>query len=84
MANKHLVYVLCDVLQEMAGLPNPDGSAQSALRILRNAVSLHNRIETQAIQLRDDTNSYQENWVTALEAFLSECRPDLEYFALLS
>jgi hypothetical protein len=83
-ANKHLVYSLGTTFQQLAAHPSPRASANDAITRLQNAVALHTTIQGSGIFLGDNTDSYQQNWLLAMQDVLSGRAGDYEYLELLT
>jgi hypothetical protein len=82
-ANKHVVHVIGSTVQTMSAVDDARANAHTAIAILRQAVHLHGVIGAAGIVLRDGTNSYQANWVDAVEDLLQTRTDDFDYLALL-
>lgn len=81
-ANKHLIWMLCSSIGAISSVENARTAAQSAITTLENAVDLHEQIEEELIDLRDDTSAYQENWKVATEQLLSNHDDDFDYLEM--
>jgi len=82
-ANKHLVFSICHTLARIASDPRPQGCAQAAADVLANAIDLHRNVKAQGIDLADDTDSYQSNWLQAIDALISRNSDDYDYLGML-
>lgn len=82
-ANRHLVYVICSTIGLMAVERDPRRNAETAMEILEGAVSLHRAIAGMRLDLRDNTNVYQESWLGALRQLCTQHSSDFEYLELL-
>jgi hypothetical protein len=83
-ANKHLVNVICSLVASISTYNDPRASANAAIELLEGAVTLHRNIATSGVSLRDDTNAYQGNWLSAISDLLNSHSSDFDYLALLS
>lgn len=77
---KHLVFVIGTTVSAIASLQNPRHRANAATTILQQAVTTHDSI---SIQLADNTNVYQQNWLNALTAVLRDRSDDYDYISML-
>jgi hypothetical protein len=82
-ANKHLVYSLGTTFQQLAAQPSARLNANDAISRLQQAVALHAAIQGSGIFLGDNTNSYQQNWLLAMQDTLRDRGGDYEYLELL-
>ncbi|MBE3037372.1 MAG: hypothetical protein IMZ62_00945 [Chloroflexi bacterium] len=82
-ANKHLVFTICSTVADLASQTDPRLCAQAAISVLNTAVSLHARIAALGVLLMDGTNTYQANWVNAVNDLLSQHGTDFDYLDLL-
>ena len=83
-ANKHLVYTICCTIATVASQLDPRECAQTAVSVLSGAVNLHAQIASLGVSLRDQTNTYQANWINALGDLLSNHASDFDYLELLA
>jgi hypothetical protein len=83
-ASKHLVNIICSVVQNMVLNADPRASATAAIDILQQAVTLHATIGATGVNLCDNTNAYQGNWLSAMNDLLATSSADFEYLALLT
>ncbi len=81
-ANKHLVDMIIQSTTEIASQDNPLDCAASAQSILENAVSHLEEILDVGIELRDDSSSYQANWILAIDALLKNRADDFSFLEL--
>jgi len=84
LANKHLVYLICSTVAELATNRNARENAQRVIEILEGAVGLHSRIAASNVTLVDDTSIYQGRWAGALRDLLAQSSSDFEYLELLA
>jgi hypothetical protein len=82
-ANKHLVFSLGQTFGTMAAQTNARTNAQSAIDRLQQAVALHATIQAAGTFLGDGTNSYQQNWLLAMQDILRDRSGDYDYLELL-
>ena len=83
-ATKHLTYVVCKGIEEVASHGGFVACRQAADAILSTAVSLHSQIAVQqAIELRDDAACYQANWRAALNILAQNHGDDFAFLDLL-
>lgn len=82
-ANKHLLFVVCSTISELAANEDPRENARSAIDVLNDAITLHNDIASSGLALSDQTNIYQQNWITAMTNLLSDQEADFDYLSLL-
>lgn len=82
-ACKHLLSIISDELTALSGLAGTPAAFARAKDLLANAVANLNSIAATGIALRDDSDAYQANWLSALEAIEKEEQSGLEYLALL-
>lgn len=82
-ANKHLVYVICSTINNIATNNKPRDCATEIIALLQNACNLHEHIAKSGIELRDNTNVYQKNWQLAMQDLLSKHSDDFDYLDLL-
>ena len=83
-SNKHIVHAICSQVSAIAANSDPRANAQAAIILLERAVALHRSVATTGVPLRDNTNTYQENWRLAMNDLLSGHSRDFAYLALLS
>jgi len=83
-ANKHLVYTIGSALANIASQTNPRLCAQAAIPVLQTAVAQHAVIDSLGLALRDDTNTYQANWLAAMNSLLAQREGDFDYIELLA
>lgn len=83
-ANKHLVYAICSTIATVASQVDPRECAQTVKSVLSGAVNLHAQIASLGVSLRDQTKTYQANWINALDDLLSMHGSDFDYLELLS
>lgn len=79
LADRHLVHIICSVIEKIAIESSPRGCVKSALKILDNAITNHDRITETGIQLRDSTNIYQKPWRSALQKLHDDHDEDFEF-----
>ena len=82
-AGKHLVSVICKTAEKLAVNNNPHAIANDVITSLSDAVALHNRIQNAGLSLSDNTFSYQQNWIDALNALIRDHSLDFDYLDLL-
>lgn len=82
-ANKHLVYVLCNTIGELANEHDPRENGNQALSLLDSAVKLHAKIAESGLSLKDDTSAYQSNWHAAMQELLDKRSDEFDYLDLL-
>jgi hypothetical protein len=83
-ANKHLVHIICSTIDNIAAASSDArDNARSAIDILQSAVSLHSQIATSGTSLKDGTNTYQSNWLSAMTNLLRDHKEDFDYLELL-
>jgi hypothetical protein len=83
-ANKHLVYLIGQVVAQIATKGSARDCAKEASAILTRAVALHAAIAASGLQLADGTSNYQANWVAAVDSLLSKSEADYDYLEMLS
>lgn len=83
-ANKHLLYTICTTVSDIATNTTARASASAAMGLLQNAVALHGTISSNNVELADNTNNYQSNWLAAMTSLLSAYEADYDYIGLLS
>jgi hypothetical protein len=64
-------------------LKNARSCAKEAVSVLQRAVALHGNIKAAGITLRDQTASYQSNWLKAVSGALNSYANDYDYLDLL-
>lgn len=82
-ANKHLIYVICSMVSNIAANNDPVANADAAITQLDGAIALHTSIRAAGVFLGDNTNAYQANWRQAMIDLLQEHNSGFEYLALL-
>ena len=82
-AGKHLVCALAETSEELAGIGTARESAEIARQRLADAVSLYGQIREAGMQLRDNSDAYQENWRLALSDVLASRTADYDYLELM-
>jgi hypothetical protein len=80
-ANKHMVYILAQGTNPIANLPSSRSAADAASDKLARAIRMHRQIESQGIQLKDDTNLYQTPWRNALQRAIKDCADDYQWLS---
>lgn len=83
-AKKHMVYTICSAVSTIANNSDPLVNANTAIAHLQGAVNLHGNIASTGMTLRDNTNTYQENWRLAMCELINTRSVDYNYLALLS
>ena len=83
-AGKHMVHTICSEVSDIASNDDIRTNANNAITLLQGAVTLHTAIASTGLTLRDDTNSYQENWQLAMNDLLTNNSRDFDYLDLLS
>lgn len=83
-ANKHLMYTIGSALANIASQTNPRLCAQAAIPVLQTAVARHVAISSLGLALRDDTHTYQANWLAAVNSLLVQREGDFDYIELLA
>ena len=82
-AGKHLVCALAEISAELAGVGTARASAEVAGQRLAGAVSLYGQIRESGMQLKDNSDAYQENWRLALADVLASRTADYDYLELI-
>ena len=82
-ANKHLIFTICSTIGNMSSNMDPRANAGMAINLLRRSLSLHQQIENVGVQLSDNTNVYQNNWMDAMSTLLSQNSGDFDYMSLI-
>ncbi len=82
-AGKHLVNVICSMISNISMLNDARTKANAIIAILGGAVNLHDNIAASGISLRDNTNSYQANWLAAMNYLLVNRSNDYDYLSML-
>lgn len=82
-ANKHLVNIICSTVDKIAAYADTRASTNEAIAILQGAVALHGQITATGRILRDSSNVYQNNWLTAIQELLRNSARDFDYLAML-
>jgi hypothetical protein len=82
-ANKHFVFSVCRTVAAISKLKNARSCAKEAVSVLQRAVALHGNIKAAGITLRDQTASYQSNWLKAVSGALNSYANDYDYLDLL-
>jgi len=82
-ANKHLVFLQGQTADRIGRLMDPRAAAQEAIQVLNTAITLHGQIAAAGIQLSDSTNSYQANWLAALNDTMANAANDYDYLELM-
>lgn len=80
---KHLVSVLGRSLQTISQTISARQCAELAIERLTHAANLHRQIEDMTIDVGNDANRYQANWVRALTDLLDRNSEDFDYLAML-
>lgn len=78
---KHLLFVIGETLNDIAGIVTPRKRLQYAKDILQNASRLHESIPD---ELKDNTDAYQENWVEVIDKLVKDNSEDYEYLGMLT
>ena len=79
-----MVHTICSEVSDIASNNDIRTNANNAITLLQEAVTLHTAIASTGLTLRDDTNSYQENWQLAMNDLLTNNSRDFDYLDLLS
>ena len=82
-ANKHLIYLICSTIDSMSDTATARECCERALEILDNAIDRHEDIEEELIDLKDDTNIYQESWRDAVRRLLADNGDDFDFLELM-
>jgi len=82
-ANKHLIYIIGNVINQQAQDVDPRLCANFALEILTGAIQLGDEIQNSGLRLKDDTCCYQSDWKQALIDGLAQYNSDYDYLSLL-
>ena len=82
-AGKHLVCALAETSAELASLTTARASVDAARQRLTGAVALYSQIRQIGLQLKDNSDVYQENWRLALSDVLSNRATDYDYLELM-
>ena len=82
-AGKHLVCALAETSTELAALATARASADAARQRLAGAVALYGQIRQIGLQLKDNSDVYQENWRLAISDVLSNRSADYDYLELI-
>jgi len=80
-ALKHLVFVIGTTVLSMALINDPRSRVNAVITLLQQAVSLHASIP---IRLADNTNSYQQTWLDAMQTILRERSDDYDFLAMVT
>ena len=67
----------------MSANPDPKANAGVAISLLRRSLSLHQQIAEMGVRLSDNTNVYQNNWIAAMSALLTQNSNDFNYLDLI-
>lgn len=81
-ANKHLVHCICSTVAEIAQATDPRQNAATAINVLQDALQLHQTI-AENLDLADNANSYQANWISAVNTLLNDYSDDFDYLEML-
>ncbi len=82
-ANKHFVYVVSKTVSQIAATDDPRVNARAAVDLLQVAISLHGKIASTGMSLRDDANAYQANWRQGMMTVLENHARDYDYLELV-
>ena len=82
-AGKHLVCALAEASAELAAIGTARASAERAGQGLAGAVALYGQIRESGMQLKDNSDAYQENWRLALSDVLASRAADYDYLELM-
>ena len=82
-AGKHLVCALAQTAADLAAIATARASAVVAADRLAGAVALYGQIRQTGLHVRDNSDSYQENWRLALSEVLANRVADYDYLELL-
>lgn len=78
---KHLLYVIGDTLNQVRRGETPRARLENAKIVLQTAIQTHNRI---SFDLKDNTDSYQANWITVIDRLLRDNFSDFEFLEIMS
>lgn len=78
---KHLLYVIGDTLDQVRMGETPRARLENAKNVLQTAIQTHNRIP---FDLKDNTDSYQANWITVIDRLLRDNSSDYDFLELMS
>jgi hypothetical protein len=84
VANKHLVYVICKLVEQLAEVADSENILDQVVAHLGQSVSLHQTIAATGVALRDETDSYQASWRSALETLKESRADDFELLRLIA
>jgi len=82
-ANKHFVAAICGTVDSISRNIDPRTCARLADEVLRRALNLHGQIAATGLTLRDGTNTYQYNWLQAIQRLLEESEAGYNYLSIL-
>ena len=82
-AKKHMLCVMAQTFATLAKSKTARTAATVAVKQLKDAVALHDRIKQARLRLKDNTDAYQENWRLALTDLLKNRGADFDYLELL-
>lgn len=82
-AGKHLVCALAETSAELAALTTARASVDAARQRLTGAMALYDQIRQIGLQLKDSSDSYQENWRLTLSDVVANRAADYDYLELI-
>jgi len=82
-AGKHLVCVLAQTYDSLAGSTDARAHANAAVSRLTEALSMHAAIKGLGFTLGDGTDAYQANWRLAMSDLLTQRATDFDYLEVL-
>lgn len=77
---KHLLFVIGETLNDICTIETPRERLHYARDILQNALDSHSRI---SIELKDNTDAYQENWIEVIDMLTENNSEDYDYLSML-
>jgi hypothetical protein len=83
-ANKHLVHVICKMVEEVAAKNDAELALDALDQHLSDAISIHATIAALGVALGDETATYQAPWCAALNSLKANHTDDFEFLRLLS
>ncbi len=83
-ANKHLVHVVCTTIAELFAELSAKEALAGAQRLLAGAVEAHASIQSEGVELKDETSAYQECWRDVVIRLQSECEADYQWLELVT
>jgi hypothetical protein len=82
-ANKHLVHSVCILAQSALAQSSILLACNLAIKHLQNAMSLHKQIAAEGVALTDNTDTYQAEWLKAVNNYVVNATQQIDFYNLI-